>query len=126
VRRGAVPLLLVLLVAALAGCGGPATLPKGSDGTGYEVKLSGFAFQPTDGSIPVGAKVTFLDVDGVHDVNDADDAKWGSNFPVSQGGLGREMQPGESWSHVFAAAGTYHLVCHQHHEQHMLMTLVVG
>jgi plastocyanin len=120
----AVPLLLVAL---LAGCGGPTdsggVVPEVRDGM-YIIHLSsGNMFNPAHAKVPVNATVMWVNDGGVHDVQDADHnpPAWSSDeqFPG-------KLQPGDSYMHTYATAGTYHYDCSIHQSTGMKGTLTVG
>jgi plastocyanin len=60
------------------------------------MKLSGYRFNPTTLSIPVGTKVTFKNEDPeVHNVR------------IASLNVDQNVEPGKSWSYTFDTAGEY-------------------
>jgi plastocyanin len=124
---------LALFVAlGLAGCGqkGYPTPEKDASGA-YVIHLTGSnTFALPNAQVPAGAKVSFVDDAGSHDVAvyptaDRDHGTLKDSKEAPPAGFGeREMQPGEAWTTTFEA-GDYWLVCHMHHELGMSMDLRV-
>jgi plastocyanin len=107
--------LLALALAALlaAGCSGGSTGPvtPPSDGKGgYTIHmLSSNQFSPKDAKVPVGSNVTWVHDGGAqHNVVDL-----GGSFS-SDDELGHTLNPGQSYTHRFATAGTFHYHCAFH------------
>ena len=109
-------LLALALVAALAaGCSGstpgPVTPPTDAQGHYVIHLLSSNQFSPKDAKVPVGANVTWVHDGGAqHDIVD------GGSPPAfsSDDDLGHPVGPGQSYSHKFTVAGTYHYHCNFH------------
>jgi plastocyanin len=80
------------------------------------VKIENFAYSPDPVTIPVGTKVVFTEEDSTsHTVTSAD----GSPPLFDSGNLDQH----QSWSHIFAKAGTYKYFCRYH--TYMTGTIVV-
>ncbi len=104
VRRGVAALLLVTALAAAA---------DAPPAKAYAVKLEHFMFSPTSLTVPVGATVTWRNLDGeVHTT-------------VSIDGLFRSaaLDQGDEYSYTFKVAGSYRYVCSIHPQ--MVGTIVV-
>ncbi|MEA3203694.1 MAG: hypothetical protein QOI63_1373 [Thermoplasmata archaeon] len=105
-------LLALALVAALAaGCSGttgPATPPTDAQGHYQIHMLTSNQFSPKDAKVPVGANVTWVhDGGAAHNVVDM-----GGAFTSDD--LGHPLTSGQSYSHLFTAAGVYHYHCAFH------------
>jgi plastocyanin len=112
-------LLLVVALAAglaLAACGGstsaPATSAPGATG-GATVTIKDFAFTPQTLTVPVGAKVTWINSDSVtHTVTSAEsmatDAATTDLFEIRLAGGGNTL------TLTFDTAGTFHYLCTPH------------
>jgi plastocyanin len=80
-----------------------------------QVTIDNFAFTPAEITVSPGTTVTWLNRDDIpHTVTDAADAKAFKSAP---------LDTGDSFSHLFAAPGTYHYFCSLH--AHMQGTIVV-
>jgi plastocyanin len=103
---------LVLLAALLAGCSnstaGPVTPPRDAQGHYLIHMMTSNQFGPKDAKVPVGANVTWVHDGGAqHNVVDM-----GGSFTSDD--LGHPLGPGQSYTHRFDAAGTYHYHCAYH------------
>lgn len=79
------------------------------------VTIDNFTFSPQLLTVPAGTKVTWTNRDDIpHTVTDADDQKEFRSPP---------LDTGDTFSHIFAAAGTYRYFCSLH--PHMEGTVVV-
>jgi plastocyanin len=113
--------LAVWLVAApIVSAGDPCyhgfDMPKDTAATATEVKLLPCAFAPTITTVPVGAKVTFVNgPDFTHLITGANQA-WGSRDV--------ELTPGKTASYEFDTAGVYPYACALH--RGMSGVIVVG
>jgi plastocyanin len=114
--------LLCGVAAAAAGCvsdrttdsGTPpasgCSLPLDEDVVGATqaiVAIRGFAFEPAQVTIPVGARVTWVNCepDGTPShTSTADDGEWGSSL----------LEPGDVFQFVFSEAGEYRYYCEPH------------
>ncbi len=67
-------------------------------------------FVPKTITVPAGTTVTWINdedpnvLDNIHDVMADDYTSWSSAY----------LNPGDSYSHTFAAPGTYHYLCDLH------------
>lgn len=107
-------LLALALVASLAaGCSGsapgPVTPQQDAQGNYVIHMLVSNQFSPRDAKVPVGANVTW-----VHDGGAAHNVVDKGNAFSSDLDLGRPINAGQSYTHRFAAAGTYHYFCAFH------------
>ncbi|MCA1811347.1 MAG: cupredoxin domain-containing protein [Halobacteriales archaeon] len=115
-------LLALALVAALAaGCSGspagPVTPQKDAQGSYVIHMLTTNQFGPKDAKVPVGANVTWVHDGGAqHNVVDK-----GSAFTSDD--LGDPLGPGQSYTHKFATAGTYHYHCAFHSGMEATLTV---
>lgn len=122
------PLVAATILSLLAGCGSPpgVALDPGADGRYHIAMTAALAFDPVEVRVPVGATVVWHNNGTqVHDVagyegdppkDDFTDFSSGREPPE---GLGRQMQPGETFEHTFTKKGAYTIWCHTHHEQRM-------
>lgn len=125
----------LLAALALAGCGGPGGVvpPQDDEGRYMVAMTSSLVFDPVEAKVPAGATVVWTNTaSGVpHDVAGyrgdpiKDDRTAFSSTREPPEGLGRLMQPGESWAYTFNQTGTWTIWCHTHHEQGMKMVLHV-
>lgn len=116
---------LALLAALLGGCSGstagPVTPPMDAQGH-YAIHMLNPSnqFSPRDAKVPVGANVTWVHDGGAqHNVVDM-----GSPPAFTSEELGHNLSPGQSYTHKFGVAGTYHYHCAFH--SGMEGTLTVG
>jgi plastocyanin len=95
--------LCVLVVAALAGCSSGGGTKSGTPSSqGVIVSLNNLAFEPSQIQIAKGETVTFRNDDSVtHDV-------------VGDGWDSGTLEPGKSFPHTFATAGTFAIHCSIH------------
>ena len=124
-----------VLTLTLSGCGGgPGGVTPAQDAEGrYVVSMtSQLTFDPVEAKVPAGSTVLWVnDASVPHDVAGykgdpiKDDRTQFSSTRMPPEGLGRLMQPGESWAHTFNETGTWTIWCHTHHEQDMKMVLHV-
>jgi len=99
----------VLVLAACGGSDSDATEPpsNGGDIATAAVDISGFAFNPGDVTVEVGAQVTWTNNEsGVPHTVTADQGEW----TAESGSLG----DGETFTFDFTAAGTYTYFCSIH------------
>jgi len=123
--RRAVPLLAVgaLFVGACGGSYGGGGETSGctvanATAVTSSVALKGTAFVPNCAKTTVGTALTFTNQDSiVHTVT----ARSGQPETFDSGNL----NPGLTFSHTFAIAGTYNIVCTIHESMGMTMTLFV-
>lgn len=109
---------LMLLAFLAAGLLGASPLPSPSPAPTATpaitvVHISQFAFAPPSVTIHAGESVRWINDDAVQHSATADDASWDSG----------ELAQGQSWTHVFAKAGTYGYYCDDH--RFMKATVVV-
>jgi amicyanin len=91
---------------------GATSAARDATAVGDAVTIKDFSYHPAELRVPVGTQVTWTNLDTVaHSVT-------GSGF---DSGL---LSQGQSWSHVFAAAGTYDYHCQPH--PYMTGTVIVG
>ena len=107
--------------------------PQDADGRYLVSMTDQFTFEPDHVKVPAGATLLWTntgrsaphDVAGYEGDPIKDDfTRFSSTRPPPEG-LGRVMQPGESWSYTFNETGTWTVWCHTHHEQGMKMVLHV-
>jgi plastocyanin len=80
-----------------------------------QVTIDNFAFTPAEITVSAGTTVTWLNRDDIpHTITDAADPRAFKSAP---------LDTGDSFSHMFAAPGTYHYFCSLH--AHMQGTIVV-
>jgi plastocyanin len=109
-----------LVAAPIVSAGDPCyhgfDMPKDTAATATEVKLLPCAFAPTITTVPVGAKITFVNgPDFTHLITGANQA-WGSRDV--------ELTPGKKASYEFDTAGVYPYACALH--RGMSGVIVVG
>jgi plastocyanin len=113
-------LIAALLLAALAAL--PAirsqassqyASPAASAAAPVIIHIHDFMFDPNTVTVSPGTTVEFENNDGAHHTVTASDKSFDSG----------DLKPGQKWSHVFAAPGTYAYSCTQHPE--MTATVVV-
>lgn len=115
--------LPVLLMVALAGCGGaPQPVEPDQDAEGrYVIHMNAAnRFVPSLAKVPVGATVVWVNDGGVHDVT-ADDGSWSSAQAYPS-----KVPVGSSFEHTFTEAGTVAYHCELHRSSGMVAELVVG
>jgi plastocyanin len=115
-------LALSLMAALAAGCSGsttgPATPPTDAQGH-YVIHMltPSNQFSPRDAKVPVGANVTWVHDGGAqHNVVDM-----GGSFTSDD--LGHPIGPGQSYTHKFATAGTFHYHCAFHNGMEATLTV---
>jgi plastocyanin len=117
-------LVLVLLLAACsnnaassapAADGGGAATDDGSSGGGETVSLAGFAFSPSELSIPAGTTVTFTDTAN-HTVTEGTDGEAVDDPIVDEDG-------GSDIEVTFDEPGTYNITCKIHPDMNMTITV---
>jgi len=89
----------------------PSPAPSASDAASPEpvsVDTKDYAYVPGTVTVPVGTKVIFKNSDAVAHTVTADDKTFDS----------KDMNQGQTWSHVFATAGTYTYMCVYHSTMH--------
>ncbi len=93
-------LALPVLVVLLAAC---APAPAGGTSLG-EVRISGFAFQPSDLTVKAGTTVTWTNTDAAPHTVTADDGSFTSGT----------LTTGQTFTHTFSQAGrvAYHCAIH--------------
>lgn len=122
--RGAVFAALLALVAiSLAGCSADTGVdPTIVDGK-YRIAMNlDNTFEPIHAHIPVGGTIEWMDNGGMHDVTeDSTPPAWSSG-----GANHTAMQQGDTFTHTFAEAGTFHYHCSMHAAMGMGGTITVG
>jgi plastocyanin len=120
------PLAILVLVLLLAACsnsaassapaagGGPAS-DDGSGGGGETVSLAGFAFSPSELTIPAGTTVTFTDTAN-HTVTEGTDGEAVDDPIVDEDG-------GSDIEVTFDEPGTYNITCKIHPDMNMTITV---
>jgi len=88
----------------LVACGDDSTETTRAPGGGSEVRVQGFAFNPGDLTVSVGATVTWANQDGVDHTATADDDTW--DGALSGGG--------GTFEFTFDTAGTFSYHCKIH------------
>jgi plastocyanin len=122
------------LVVALAACSsnsgastaasqGAASQGAASQGAtssgGTVVKLSGFQFDPTTLTIPVGTKVTFQNMDGTeHTVTNGKDGT-----PEATPLFDHSLPAGATFEFTFTKAGTVNVTCKIHSSMNLTITV---
>jgi plastocyanin len=120
------PLAILVLVLLLAACsnsaassapaaGGGAASDDGSGGGGETVSLAGFAFSPSELSIPAGTTVTFTDTAN-HTVTEGTDGEAVDDPIVDEDG-------GSDIEVTFDEPGTYNITCKIHPDMNMTITV---
>ena len=120
------PLAILILVLLLAACGSTAesSAPavgaggEASDGgsaTGETVSLAGFAFSPSELTIPAGTTVTFTDTAN-HTVTEGTDGEAVDDPIVDEDG-------GSDIEVTFDEPGTYNITCKIHPDMNMTITV---
>ncbi len=121
-RKTQVAMMLALIVALAAAISSgqalasPASAPLGATQT---VQLQDFKFAPTTITIAVGDSINFTNAGAVAHTATAGDGSWDSG----------NLNPGQSFSHTFSAAGTFIVYCRYHGQANgtgMAMTVTVG
>jgi plastocyanin len=106
-----------VLAAAVLGTGISALLASGTladapapaaSGAAVDVITKDFAFAPASITVPVGTKIVFKNSDAVAHTVAADDKSFDS----------KNLDPNQTWSHVFDKAGTYKYSCAYHDSMH--------
>ena len=123
-RSLAIPMLALLLAAcsgsgassapAAAG-GGGAAASDGGGGGGETVSLAGFAFSPSELTIPAGTTVTFTDTAN-HTVTEGTDGEAVDDPIVDEDG-------GSDIEVTFDEPGTYDITCKIHPDMNMTITV---
>ena len=99
------PLLLFLAAAAIIG-----TMPSlaetatSSTATATQVQIENYTFKPASVTIPVGATVTWKNLDDDPHTATADDGSFNS----------KGLAQGDTYSHAFTKPGTYRYHCTVH------------
>jgi plastocyanin len=102
--------------APAAGASAPAAASSAAAAKTVNVKIENFAYSPDPVTIPAGTKVVFTEEDSTaHTVTSSD----GTPPLFNSGNLDQH----QSWSHIFAKAGTYKYFCQYH--TYMTGTIVV-
>jgi plastocyanin len=120
------PLAILVLVLLLAACsnsaassapaaGGGAASDDGSGGGGETVSLAGFAFSPSELTIPAGTTVTFTDTAN-HTVTEGTDGEAVDDPIVDEDG-------GSDIEVTFDEPGTYNITCQIHPDMNMTITV---
>ncbi|HEU4863200.1 MAG TPA: plastocyanin/azurin family copper-binding protein [Candidatus Limnocylindria bacterium] len=121
------PLAILVLVLLLAACsnnaassapaadGGGAATDDGSSGGGETVSLAGFAFSPSELTIPAGTTVTFTDTAN-HTVTEGTDGEAVDDPIVDEDG-------GSDIEVTFDEPGTYNITCKIHPDMNMTITV---
>ncbi|HET6648847.1 MAG TPA: cupredoxin domain-containing protein [Candidatus Limnocylindria bacterium] len=121
------PLAILILVLLLAACssggassapaadGGGAATDDGGSGGGETVSLAGFAFSPSDLTIPAGTTVTFTDTAN-HTVTEGTDGEAAEDPIVDEDG-------GSDIEVTFDEPGTYNITCKIHPDMNMTITV---
>jgi plastocyanin len=120
------PLAILVLVLLLAACsnsaassapaaGGGAASDDGSGGGGETVSLAGFAFSPSELTIPAGTTVTFTDTAN-HTVTEGTDGEAVDDPIVDEDG-------GSDIEVTFDEPGTYNITCKIHPDMNMTITV---
>lgn len=111
-KRIAATALLFLSTALLTGCGSKAaespTVVASGDAV---VDMKNIRFSPAKLTVKKGAKITFVNKDGVqHDVLQVTVKDLGKQTPSFQSPV---IMPGQDWSIVMEKTGTYPILCAQ-------------
>jgi plastocyanin len=121
------PLAILVLVLLLAACsnnaassapaagGGGAATDDGSGAGGETVSMAGFAFSPSELTIPAGTTVTFTDTAN-HTVTEGTDGEAVDDPIVDEDG-------GSDIEVTFDEPGTYNITCKIHPDMNMTITV---
>jgi plastocyanin len=131
--RHIVSLLAVLGIAAVTGCGGPATAASSPDSQlAFAVTMTDdpYRFQPMLFTVPAGTTVTWTNTaHDQHTVTDAASRATNSaDAALPAGAQGWDSGPinsGQAFSHTFTTPGTYKYFCTIHESLGMLGTVTV-
>jgi plastocyanin len=109
----------VVVMALVAACGSSgATAPAGQPGAANAVKIVDFAFNPGALTVAKGTSVTWTNTGSVGHTVTADDASFDSS-----NGSAATIAVGSTFSHTFAAAGTFAYHCKVHASMHGSVTV---
>jgi len=103
------PLLLAMPLAVAAG--GYVNQSLANDGAVPTIAIKDCAFSPTVSRVPVGATVSWKNVDKLPHVISG--VGWGSVSGYVAAGVPM-LQPGETFAHTFTTAGLYPYACYLH------------
>jgi plastocyanin len=105
--------------ATAAGAGSPTSAASGTGAGGPMAMLMDFAFEPTTLTVPVGATVTFVNMDPTeHTVTNGKDGK-----AVDNPAFDEKVKSGESVTVTFDKAGTFDVTCTIHPTMNMTVTV---
>jgi plastocyanin len=105
--------------ATAAGAGTPTAAASGAGAGGPMAMLMDFAFEPTTLTVPVGATVTFVNMDPTeHTVTNGKDGK-----AVDNPAFDEKVKSGESVTVTFDKAGTFDVTCTIHPTMNMTVTV---
>ena len=107
---GAFSLLLLAMPVAVA-AGGCVNQSLANDGAVPTIAIKDCAFSPTVSRVPVGATVSWKNVDKLPHVISG--VGWGSVSGYVAAGVPM-LQPGETFSHTFTTPGLYPYACYLH------------
>src|SRR5436309_7058832 len=107
---GALGLLLLAMPIAVA-AGGCVNQSLANDGAVPTIAIKDCAFSPTVSRVPVGATVSWKNVDKLPHVISG--VGWGSVSGYVAAGVPM-LQPGETFTHTFTTAGLYPYACYLH------------
>jgi plastocyanin len=99
-----VPVLLASVLVWTMGCGTSSSTSPSTSGHTTSLVMSGSAFSPSVDTVAVGANVTWTNHDGMSHTVTSSPAAFSS----------ASLANGATYSHVFAAAGTYQYYCTFH------------
>lgn len=118
-----IPVLIVLLALAVAGCGGGA-----SSGAANELDLESTTFGQSSVTISSGQALHIVDSadsGGTHDLCIGQNGTCESNpsGPSELAGPGMMISPGTTKDITFSTAGTYHITCTIHPNMNVTITV---
>jgi plastocyanin len=121
--------IFVLILTALAACGGPSNTNTSASST-YTVMMSGVTFSTSSITIPKGSTITFTSEQGstAHNlVNGSDGQSHTESGAPSFGSGGQTIGAGQSWTTgPWNTAGTFHVTCTYHPTTMTLTVTVTG
>jgi plastocyanin len=125
------PLLMLLALLPLAACTGASPTPtadtpaeshaahESAAAGGDQVTLVGFAFEPTELTVPAGSTVTFRNDDGaLHSVSEGSDGEVADDAAFDE-----DVESGGSVEITFDEPGTIQITCKYHSQMNMTVTV---
>jgi plastocyanin len=112
-------LAAAVLIAALVGACGSSGASQGQPAAANAVTIVDDAFNPTSTSVAKGTSVTWTTTGSDGHTVTADDG----SFSSDANGAGATLAAGSTFSHTFAAAGTFAYHCKVHAAMHGTVTV---